>query len=789
MSLGMALDTELKLNGAIREYLVFADYKATTVSFDIESEEKGRPADPGEAAGGFQTVIDENTVRTRGPHLSKDECRQLIMDLELKSKFIKAFRTGDRSAFFALWDEYFPRPMRSTDALFQKLEFLASIYFAVFPVHPGVDPTLAKSQNIVQTMEPFKQFLETRGSELCKTPQFLSYYALPYVPDPLAHPSFKDIFEVGWTTDLEGRLQVFLKNALRAVVKPMLVTLIGSESSRGKLVEEIEELKRDLKESHAKESFTADRHRDLQSDYHNLITIASELVQTLTACINGEKITPSYLAGVCQRLATFKQSNQRKSSVGQSTSPLASTSQPVPLRKSSSSAHHRAARAADRTDPKQGPTPRASMSKPPLAPTATHLDYTAIASDLEADNEKSDLLLEALRVLATKDKKPPEIRHILATYVAADFLQVKAGKPLLESLLKSVSSARALQTTMLLNVLTTTSAGREYLVQSPTLIPTLLSTLKTEAPSSPMHHHTLLTLQKLSLRRSAQSQMNNLDTITYLFEVLATDDLDALSDRTVEYTAALIMNLCLRTKGKRECCGEGREAKVLKVLSAVMEVESLQVKTYVNGTLYSLFTEASLRDAARAMGMEDILKYMRESEDEQLVGQIDLVLGQLSNEEPPDDQDTDSDAISEDGEEEDDDDEEDEGDEDEDLTTAEQEVEGPDGRRSSSASVDLSTVLRPYVTQRASCIPTQQTQQRRRDVPAGLPSDAAQLTRPTTPQLYRSTEFRRGKLAGPKDQDGTGGNELRESTRSMSTSNGKLGKMNHPPRVPIAAEE
>ena len=45
-------------------------------------------------------------------------------------------------------------------------------------------------------METFKQFLESRGAELCKTNEFLSYYALPYVPDPRQHPSFRDMFTV-----------------------------------------------------------------------------------------------------------------------------------------------------------------------------------------------------------------------------------------------------------------------------------------------------------------------------------------------------------------------------------------------------------------------------------------------------------------------------------------------------------------------------------------------------------------------------------------------------------------
>lgn len=42
----------------------------------------------------------------------------------------------------------------------------------------------------------FKQYLETRGAALSQTTTFLPYYALPFVPNPTVHPSFKDLFQV-----------------------------------------------------------------------------------------------------------------------------------------------------------------------------------------------------------------------------------------------------------------------------------------------------------------------------------------------------------------------------------------------------------------------------------------------------------------------------------------------------------------------------------------------------------------------------------------------------------------
>ena len=45
-------------------------------------------------------------------------------------------------------------------------------------------------------MNHFKVFLETAGASLSQTTEFLPYYALPYVPNPKAHPSYKELFSV-----------------------------------------------------------------------------------------------------------------------------------------------------------------------------------------------------------------------------------------------------------------------------------------------------------------------------------------------------------------------------------------------------------------------------------------------------------------------------------------------------------------------------------------------------------------------------------------------------------------
>merc|ERR1719291_234678 len=114
------------------------------------------------------------------------------------------------------------------------------------------------------------------------------------------------------------------------------------------------------------------------------------------------------------------------------------------------------------------------------------------------------------------------------------------------------------------------------------------------------------------------------DVISWLVSALA--DVDTLSQYSVEYGTALLMNLSLRSAGKAKCASP--ELDVLSVLSQLMESDSLQVRTYVNGTLYSVLVRGSLKERAHEIGLADSLRALIEHSDETLGRQINYILEQ-----------------------------------------------------------------------------------------------------------------------------------------------------------------
>jgi len=138
------------------------------------------------------------------------------------------------------------------------------------------------------------------------------------------------------------------------------------------------------------------------------------------------------------------------------------------------------------------------------------------------------------------------------------------------------------------------------------------------------------------------------------------DEGDQLSDYSIEYATALLMNLSLRSNGKDKC--EDPSIELLKVLNDLVEHDNLQVRTYVNGTLYSIFTRKKLRDEAKSLGMPEVLEYLMNQSDDQFKRQIQYILEQLNNDE---DKEGDSGSLNANDDEDLEDDEDDEEDDDE----------------------------------------------------------------------------------------------------------------------------
>ncbi|XP_029003860.1 lisH domain-containing protein ARMC9 isoform X2 [Betta splendens] len=658
--MGDILATEADLLAMIKEYLKFEEFEETVNCFDKECKSKGKLV-----------------PKPQGSFLRDSKIREVEKDL------LRSFDDGDHKVFFELWTENIPPGVINTDAECQSLEFYLHIHFTIYPLrrHTGRHDQ-AEFQDRISY---FRQYLETRGAALSQTTEFLPYYALPFVPNPTVHQSFKRLFQESWVPRLKHNLEQFLSVTLKLSSSPRLLNLYkeGGKSTK----EAMQLLELQLNESERRIASHARKFHKMQSDYHNLIGITAELVDSLEATVSGKMISPEYLQSVCIRLF----SNQMRQSVVQSTDFT---------RPGTASSMLRASIAPQRT------------KEVPMLPS---LDYEKLKKDLvEGPDRLRSLLLQALRWRLTRSLPGEQRDTVLQAYISNDLLECYSAKQAtVLHLLKSKNEIVRQYMARLINAFASLAEGRVYLSQIPILMKLLTETLRKEEKDSLTRENVLVALQKLSLRRNQQTAMIGDNLIEWLVDEL--QDSDCLSDYSLEYSAALLMNLCLRTKGKRKCAENAKH--VLKVLTDLLGHETHEIRPYVNGALYSILSIPSVRQEAKEMSVDEILHCYSKEENPDLNRQIDFIIKQLNSAE-------------EEGPESDDEEEEDDNDEDLMETDLDkEEVLLPQPRELSGESL-LTTEYLGIMTNMAKV--------KRKPTPLQQPSADEPLQRPVTPGSQRS---------------------------------------------------
>ncbi|XP_078616903.1 lisH domain-containing protein ARMC9-like isoform X1 [Branchiostoma floridae x Branchiostoma japonicum] len=597
---------EAELNNIVKEYLDFCSYEDTSATFEDECTRKGKPSP------------------ISGGRVKNDEKK-----LGLQREFLTLFDHGERCDFFVLWDQHIPSYVRKDDSVSQKLEFYLHIYFAIYPIKYGQSKNSKAKMD--EAMSAFKDYLETGGATLSQTTEFLPFYALPFVPNPRAHPSFKELFSESWVPDLKMRLEKFLTLTLKSASQPRLFDMYRDGGSVSKeMLGQMQHMQQQVVDAEKRTMTYMKRYNKMQGDYHNLIGITAELVDSLENCVHGDMVTPEYLQGVCNRLF----SNQMR--------------QTMDFTRPGTPDYYQAGAALRESIAPQNQ--KKVADEPGLLPS---LDYDSVKRDMTHGPERiRALLLQALRWRLTRSVAGEQRNTVLAAYINNDLLGCTVEGPHRQAVLDMLSSPSEVvrqYTARLFNTFASLAEGRTYLAQCTEVLQVLEDTLKAEDKDSITRENVLGALQKLSLRRHLQSLMIDNGIISWLVDIL--EDSDALSDYTLEYSVALLMNLCLRTAGKHKCATEAH--KVLKVLTDLLGIDNQEIRPYVNGALYSILAIPTIKEEAKAMGLEDILKmYIKEGNND-MNRQFEFIIKQLNSNEPP------SDADSDDEEEEDDDDDED----------------------------------------------------------------------------------------------------------------------------------
>ena len=101
----------------------------------VSSQTQASPAHPDHCTPGiYITAVYSNLIG----QLRK---RARATSIGLQRDFIVAFECGKRETFFKLWNGNVPQETLERDQTCQNLEFNLSVYFAIYPIRTGVNPS------------------------------------------------------------------------------------------------------------------------------------------------------------------------------------------------------------------------------------------------------------------------------------------------------------------------------------------------------------------------------------------------------------------------------------------------------------------------------------------------------------------------------------------------------------------------------------------------------------------------------------------------------------------------
>ncbi|XP_054272696.1 lisH domain-containing protein ARMC9-like [Macrosteles quadrilineatus] len=454
-------------------------------------------------------------------------------------------------------------------------------------------------------MEVLKTFLASEGETFSSQQEFLPFFALPYVTSPDKHVSFTALFQEKWLSSLNERFYEFIYQYSCGEVAPKIVKLceepaLGTPNLRQNSTDS---------PSQSNAADTLRRYKQarrkfskLHKDHQNLIGVAAELTQALENSVRGQAVDLRATLNKCSLIfpELFGSESFSRSS-----------------------------------SPQRIKVPTVEPLKNPKVLCCSELDVYKIKTHLVSASMKTKLLLlQAIRWRMTRGTSE-ERDQVVMWLSRHDLLSVYTD--MVKNMLQPVDAItpHPLQQAVsrLLNAVASLRAGRDYLTASDSFMTHLMACLKQESGArldSVTSDMLLATLQKLSLRRHPRLLMIERSMVEWLVSQLSGE-----TERlyTLEYSTALLLNLCLHVEGRERC-----PTSTLKLLTDLLDTGQLQIMPMVASTLYCLLSHDRLNTTARQMNLESVLtlQSQRYAEEPHILRQIQTLLKLLRGELPSD---------------------------------------------------------------------------------------------------------------------------------------------------------
>jgi len=618
-----------ELNDCVHEYLLFHGYDHTLTSFEKERISNGYT----------QIQLKHNLIH---PNIVDDDA----MRSEVLRHVTVMFDANDIEGIIKMWTRYLSKTVLDSNAYAIKIECHLHVYRFVTQLNQLRQQNNDKTRlSAIRTQ--LQSYFNCNGQRLALCPDTLPLFGLPFIDNAATHPTFAPFFSAAFAHNLRSQLIGVMLKTLDKISAPRLHAMFAV----------FRRVQKNNEFGGASLSSTSAGAANSGSDYlTHILRITSDFLNRMQYCsTNGLPPTTAMIAECKQKMSNIA-TDILKSRDTQCSVKRAECDDNLPSVQYDHDDDVRNTMLQETPAQLQNDSLQFTLNAlcitqlPPQQqhqeqlPTArTDLDYSKIKKELAikqdatpAEQTKLLLLLQSLRWRVTKLIKHAEKRRIVVEYIKHDILQCKRSNAQSNFYrLLNHSNMQIVETFLrLLNVISSFAIGRTYLlrIDHDKLVNILSDVMTGTSKDDAIRMNALGCLQKMSLRKELQDSMIRKGLIGFMIEMLSAE-LSALSEYTVEYSTALLMNLTLRTKGKKQCqLNEKHIQKILEtMLSLLRSTFVAQIHTYVNGVLYSLLSERSIRHVATNMSLVSKLNECVDAySNSAFKQQIDYIVSQLS---------------------------------------------------------------------------------------------------------------------------------------------------------------
>ena len=659
------------ISSLIHEYLLKKEYYKTLDSFQEEISQKIR---------------------------QKTYYKGSFLDIT-ESNLLKTFSLGRKIDFFKIWNRIIPNHIRLREPPIQKIEFYIQVYFAIYPSLYR-DSKINCNKTIQESMNEFKTFLEKKEYEISKTPEFLSYYALPYVNNPQTHPSYMKLFSPEWANELKDKIKSSIKTYLPSIKYPVIYDLVTNDAglinnnpnnsiiSQNMMKTYLESLSQgnfnnedagNLNNSNLNinnsnfgnipnQSFENDELIQLREeneklkkkDESNKNTFISSQRSWTNLALN--ILNYSFdLVMLCKSNKNYNDVLLKSDKINKKLMKFQSflNKNLEDLEKLKSNVNNTfLSGIRDRNDEMENIVNsnyddlsninNSLINNSNIQNRSFHIEYdhthlidiNSFQNTVYNNIKNKNISIEddlkyafVIRELRLRSFRRNDQRLKKITLYSIFFYDLYFKFNLLREIISNSQNYPNLSLEMmkLLNQIASLIKGRNYLLMrenSNQMIEDIVNCMMNEKEDTDLRQNCLGTIQKFTLRIEPQNKLIELGIIKWLIDTFTYENKN-LSDYTIEYGLALILNLSLKKNGREKF--EEDSERIIQILINYINVDNIQTQTCVNGTLYSLIKRPLLREAAKKFGVDNIIKNIQNT-NPQTQKQMTYILEELNNE-------------------------------------------------------------------------------------------------------------------------------------------------------------